>query len=61
MTAILTAALISTVMVIAASAIGLFLNTYRRTLLQNTQTASRQTVSQVSSTVLNYLDDVYDL
>lgn len=61
MTVILVAALIGTVMVIAAGTIMLFLNTYQKSLIQNAQTASRQSVSQISNTVDNYLRDIEEL
>ncbi len=61
MTVILVTALIGTVMVIASGAIMLFLKTYQQSLVQNAQTASRQSVSQISNTVDNYLDDIVNL
>ncbi len=61
MTSILVVALIGTVLAIVICSGALFLQTHQRSLIHSTQTAGRQTVSQVSNIVHNYLEDIRDL
>ena len=55
-TTIQVAMVVGTVAVILACCIALFLDRYRTAVVQNARTSSAQAVTQVSSTVANYLD-----
>ena len=61
MSVILVSALIGTVLLITAGIITLFLRTYQKSLLQNTQTTTRQIVTQVGDTVQGYLEDIDEM
>ena len=54
-TTILVTMVVGVVSVILVLCIGLFLDRYRRAIVQNARTSSAQAVSQVSNTVANYL------
>ena len=58
MTFLLVAGLIGTIIAVTAGSVSLFLKTYQQSLIRNAETSSRQTVSQVSTTVQGYLEDV---
>lgn len=57
-TTILVAMVVGVVAIILCCCIVLFLNRYRSAMVQSARTGSAQTVSQVSSTVGNYLRDM---
>ena len=57
-TTILVAVVVSVVAIILCCCIVLFLNRYRSAVVQNARTSSAQAVSQVSTTVGNYLKDM---
>ena len=57
-TTILVTMVVGMVAVILVCCIGLFLDRYRRAIVQNARTSSAQAVSQVSNTVSNYLEDM---
>ena len=54
-------ALAATVLAVLAVTTFLFLKNYRQSLIQNARTTSRQTISQVSKTVNEYLGDIDDI
>ena len=57
-TSILVSMVVGVVAVILLLCIALFLDRYRRAIVQNARTSSAQAVSQVSNTVENYLSDM---
>ena len=57
-TTILVTMVVGMVAVILVCCIGLFLDRYRRAIVQNARTSSAQAVTQVSNTVANYLEDM---
>ena len=57
-TTILVTMVVEMVAVILVCCIGLFLDRYRRAIVQNARTSSAQAVTQVSNTVANYLEDM---
>ena len=57
-TSILVSMVVGVVAVILLLCIALFLDRYRRAIVQNARTTSAQAVSQVSNTVENYLSDM---
>ena len=57
-TTILVTMVVSVVAIILCCCIVLFLNRYRSAVVQNARTSSAQAVSQVSTTVSNYLKDM---
>ena len=57
-TTILVTMVVGMVAVILVCCIGLFLDRYRRAIVQNARTSSAQAVTQVSNTVASYLEDM---
>ena len=57
-TTILVTMVVGMVAVILMCCIGLFLDRYRRAIVQNARTSSAQAVTQVSNTVASYLEDM---
>ena len=57
-TTILVTMVVGMVAVILVCCIGLFLDRYRRAIVQNASTSSAQAVTQVSNTVAGYLEDM---
>lgn len=57
-TTILVTMVVEMVAVILVCCIGLFLDRYRRAIVQNARTSSAQAVTQVSNTVASYLEDM---
>ena len=57
-TTILVTMVVGMVAVILVCCIGLFLDRYRRAIVQNARTSSAQAVTQVSNTVAGYLEDM---
>ena len=57
-TSILVSMVVGVVAVVLLLCIALFLDRYRRAIVQNARTSSAQAVSQVSNTVENYLSDM---
>ena len=58
MNTVLLLSLIGTVIIVLLSAILLFLRSYQTSLIRSAATNSQRTISQVSNTVNEYLEDI---